>query len=408
VESHSENLRGNDRVLFFSRGRGHGHAIPDMAIGDELLRLLPLIDLKFVSYGTGAATFRANGRPVIDLEMPDANPPWETVFRAGQVIRDRQPCLVVSHEEFAVLPVAKIFGIPTVFITEWFSDSQSPMMQALAFADEVICIEAPGVFDEPPCVEGKVFYTGPVLRRFEYSRADRDRARKELGLAADSTIILVTPGGWATEEREPFSEILIPAFDRLKAPGKMLVWIAANDYALLSGRFALRKDVLVKEHDWQMDRLMVASDLAITKANRITLKELAALGIPSISISQGRNPIDDMLIERIPTNVVLDSRTANPRTLLEAMAEGLERGEELRCDPPASPPECPGARRAAERLAELIGNLATEKHRATACLWHGNTSLSSSARSVAPVPLGGTGIRRCWLRRIFPPANLAM
>jgi hypothetical protein len=45
------------RVIFFSRGRGHGHATPDVAIADQLARVLPEIDLKFVSYGIGEATF---------------------------------------------------------------------------------------------------------------------------------------------------------------------------------------------------------------------------------------------------------------------------------------------------------------------------------------------------------------
>ncbi len=50
---------------------------------------------------------------------------------------------------------------------------------------------------------------------------------------------------------------------------------------------------------------MVASDLAITKANRVTVKELDALGIPSISISHGLNPIDDVFVERINGNTAL-------------------------------------------------------------------------------------------------------
>jgi hypothetical protein len=115
--------------------------------------------------------------------------------------------------------------------------------------------------------------------------------------------------------------------------------------------------VLVKEHDWQMDRLMVACNLAIAKANRITLKELAALGIPSISISQGRNPIDDLLIERIATNTALNSRTVTVRTLMEAITDGLDQSRGHARDSPISPLDCPGARRAAERLSGLLSSL---------------------------------------------------
>lgn len=44
------------KVLSFSRGRGRGYAIPDVAIREELLDVEPSITLRFVSYGTGAET----------------------------------------------------------------------------------------------------------------------------------------------------------------------------------------------------------------------------------------------------------------------------------------------------------------------------------------------------------------
>jgi hypothetical protein len=55
MEARCDGSPEGSTVLFFSRG--HGHAIPDMAIADELARLLPDADLKLVSYGTGEATF---------------------------------------------------------------------------------------------------------------------------------------------------------------------------------------------------------------------------------------------------------------------------------------------------------------------------------------------------------------
>jgi UDP-N-acetylglucosamine:LPS N-acetylglucosamine transferase len=344
-------------ILFFSRGRGHGHAVPDMAIADELAKLRNDIDLRFVSYGTGAATFRVHHQPLIDLNLPDANPLWATIVRAGSVIREVRPHLIISHEEFVVLPLTKIFGIPAVFITEWFSEAESLPMQALEYADEILLIENEGIFEEPPSVKGKVYYTGPVLRAFSYGRADRKRAREELGLPQDATVILVAPGGWATEDKEPIYELLLAAFDRLKAPRKLLVWLAGSDCAMLSERLAGREDVKVKGYDWQMDRLMAASDMAITKANRITLKELAALGVPSVSISQGRNPIDDVLIERIPSNTTMDARTVVPKMLAASIAEILGQAREHSRNLPTSPPESQGARLAAQRLADYIEKL---------------------------------------------------
>jgi hypothetical protein len=44
------------KVLFFTRGRGSGHAIPDIEITNELLGLRMDVEVRFVSYASGART----------------------------------------------------------------------------------------------------------------------------------------------------------------------------------------------------------------------------------------------------------------------------------------------------------------------------------------------------------------
>ena len=60
--------------------------------------------------------------------------------------------------------------------------------------------------------------------------------------------------------------------------------------------------VSVKEDHDPFDQLMVASDLAITKGNRNIVLELAALGVPTISISHNLNRIDDFRTFSVPSN----------------------------------------------------------------------------------------------------------
>ncbi len=107
-------------ILFFSRGRGRGHAIPDMDIAAELLRLRDDVDIRFVSYGTGAATFTEFGHSVIDLDLPERNSMLETLVRAGHLIGWLQPRLIVAHEEFGVPPAARIFGPPLLLALPGF------------------------------------------------------------------------------------------------------------------------------------------------------------------------------------------------------------------------------------------------------------------------------------------------
>jgi UDP-N-acetylglucosamine:LPS N-acetylglucosamine transferase len=336
-------------VLFFSRGRGRGHAVPDMAILEELRRSRDDFDMRFVSYATGAATLSENRYAVIDIGLPEANPVLETMIRVSKIIGWLQPKLVISHEEFMALPAAKIFDLPTLMITDWFTAPEKFAMQTLQYADEIVFIDDPGAFEEPEYLQGRIQYVGPVLREFQYSRADRARAREELELPSEATVISVLPGSW-TEERAPVADVVLDAFELLSAP-KHLVWLAGADREELARRTEGRRDITVRKSDWQIDRLMAASDLAITKSNRKTVKELESLGIWSISLTHGLNAPDDAVTGKVATNCLLDAKSTTAAHLAETIRE-------LIAAPAPEPLErtaCPdGRRRAAERISKMI------------------------------------------------------
>ena len=345
-------------ILFFSRGRGRGHAIPDMDIAAELLRLRDDVDIRFVSYGTGAATFTEFGHSVIDLDLPERNSVLETLVRAGHLIGWLQPRLIVAHEEFGVPPAARIFGTPLSFVTDWFAEPEKLTMQCLHYADEVLFIDEPGVYDEPAYLKGKVRYLGPALRTFTYTRHDRDRAREELGLPHDALVISVfVHPGRRIEKVAPIFDLLMPAFDSIEHPNKRLVWLAGEDCEMLAERTKDRPDVMVRDvivnvEDEPFDRLMVASDLAITKGNRNIVLELAALEIPSITLSHGLNRMDDFRTSRLETNITMQAADIDSHVLLERMNEILSSPVAAGMD--GKPAFQNGVAGVAQRLAERI------------------------------------------------------
>src|SRR5207253_2936221 len=168
----SKELRKELDVLFFSRGRGKGHAVPDLSIVEQLRKICPDVRLAFASYATGAEVFEAAGESLFRMPLPERNPFADTVLCAAQVLSQVRALLVVSHEEMAVLPAAKIYDSRTVFLSHWFSAPPDPFLHALRFADEVLFMEKPGLFPEPEVVAGRVRYLGPVLRRFYHLPAD--------------------------------------------------------------------------------------------------------------------------------------------------------------------------------------------------------------------------------------------
>jgi|HubBroStandDraft_4_1064222.scaffolds.fasta_scaffold151003_1 hypothetical protein len=306
-------------ILFFSRGRGKGHAIPDAAIMESVRNLDDRIGWQFVSYGTGASTLAELGHSVRDLQLPDDNPFHETLIRACKVISECSPGLVVSHEEFAAVLAARIFGIPAIFLTDWFGTENHIIMQTLTYAESVIFLGERGSFDEPSYLTGKVTYVGPVVRNFKYHKNDRDRARQELGIPNDCTVVAVLPGGWANEQRAPIVDLLLPAFQALPRASKLLCWVAGDDLEFLSNRTRDMQNVLVLKKLWPIEQLMVASDLVITKGNRITIMETSSLGLPSISLSHGLNPVEEFIVPRIKSNLPLRVKGIDSEFLARCM-----------------------------------------------------------------------------------------
>lgn len=217
---------------------------------------------------------------------------------------------MLSHEEFAALPAAKIFAKKAVCITDWFTGPDQLSMACLSYADKVLFIDEPGVFAEPPSVRGRVEYVGPILREFQYGPEDRGRARAELNIPADAFVVAVLPGSW-TEEKVPIFDKVMEAYDALDKPSKFLIWVAGSDHELIGAGLAGRTDALVVPFEPAIERIMVAADLAVTKCNRKTHVELAALGTASVALSLELNPIDHARVLKLATVLAPEELTLN-------------------------------------------------------------------------------------------------
>jgi UDP-N-acetylglucosamine:LPS N-acetylglucosamine transferase len=350
---------GRIGVLFFSRGRGRGHAVPDCALAAELCRLRDDVDVRFVSYATGAETFVELGHTIIDLDLPENNPLFETLIRATRVIGWLKPRLVIAHEELPALAAAKILELPTVYLADWFGRPEDIRTSLLAYADEIVFLDDAGIFPEPVQAKGRVRYVGPVLRPSSYTRQDRARARQDLGIPAEQIVISVLPGSW-TEEKAPIFSLVVAAFDLLPERSKTMIWIAGEDYAVLENQAGGRTGLIIQKREWQMDRLMVATDVAVTKATRQTAMELAALGIPSISLSHGLNRIDDIRVKHIPSNTALEAKELDAGTLASAIASIVNSPERPHAPAPKTGGATEGRTLAAERLAWHVERLANQ------------------------------------------------
>lgn len=342
---------GKFGILFFSRGRGRGHAVPDSAIAKELLRVAPNVQVIFVSYSLGAETLRLHGHEVVDLELQRDPHFIDTLILEGHLIASLRPRLVIAHEEFAAVPAAHLSRIPCLFLTDFFSDPMMVTTYSLRYAEEVIFIGPSGLFTEPPYLRGKVSYVGPAVRRFSYSSSDRFRARSELGLMENAFVVSCLPGSWQ-EVQVPITEMVVTAWEMVSLRPKMLLWVAGMDYEKLRLRVGHQPDIVVLKEDWMIDRLIVASDLVITKGTRNVVYEVASLGVPSLTLSVGINWPDDVGISHVKSNVVLDATTLSAAALAESLMAMIKNGVDR-----GSPPRWDGVCQAARRLLHHVQSL---------------------------------------------------
>ena len=313
-------------ILFFSRGRGHGHAIPDITIAAALLESRPDTEIRFVSYATGAETLRGGGWDVIDIDLPENNAFLPTLYKAQSLIACLKPALVISHEEFAALPAAKICGVRSVFFSAWLPPPGNINADCLADATEVILLGQPGIFPpshpnmpRPQCV-------GDIHRKLEYSREDRSRARKELEIAENTKVIMVASGGWATEARAPIADVVLGAFRALPDSPKLLLWFAGSDREQIQKMVGDSPDIRVYDFCKPIERWMVSSDVLISKGTRGLTQDAARLGLPSISLSHGLNPMDDFLVRLISSNLFLSGKAVNPEILKNYIETTMRSG----------------------------------------------------------------------------------
>jgi hypothetical protein len=286
-------------ILFVSRGRGRGHATRDLAISGELRRLRPGVRISFCSYSIGATVFAAAGEEVYDLHLPEKNLFTETIIRSAEVIAAVRPRLVVAQEEPAALVASSVHGRSAAFTTHWFPLRKHVTTEPLQLAKQILFMEDEGIFIEPPEVQGRTTYCGPVLRRFAPSLRLANEYKESLGMRDDCLFVLVLPGS-PPEHREPIFDLVVQAFSRLSAPHRRLLWVAGYDFQKIAARAATIPHVMVIESSHQIDALMLASDVVLSKGTYNISRETMAHGRPCIALSHGYNWVDDLFAQRWP------------------------------------------------------------------------------------------------------------
>ena len=242
--------------------------------------------------------------------------------KARKIVRDFQPDVAVGTGGYVCYPVLRAAasqGIPTAV----HESNAVPGLTTRLLEKSVTRIlvgleESRAAYKDP----SKVELTGTPVR-VEFRNGDKKRARRELGLPEEGSIVLAVFGslgaGYMNERMAEFIRRMGPEADfrLIYGTGKRYydeVRASLSPETLRSGK------VDVREYIYDMPKVMTAADVIICRAGASTIGELTCLGKPAVIVPS--------------PNVVNHHQEKNARVLADAGAakmllEGHFTGDEL-------------------------------------------------------------------------------
>lgn len=260
------------------------------------------------------------------------------VRQSGRILREFRPDAVFVTGGFVAAPVvwaAWRLGIPVLIYLPDIEPGVA-IRRLSRFASKV-AVSFPEVAQHFP---GKAVVTGyPVRPEFVIAAAQRDAARRALGLLADLPVLLVFGGSRGARSINQALAAVLPEL----LPHCQIVHISgAADWPLVQERARnLPEELQVRYHPYaylhaEMAQATAAADLVVARAGASTLGEFPVMGLPSILIpypysGQHQDVNADYLADRGAAVKLADSRIGTdllPTAL--GLLQDLERRAAMR------------------------------------------------------------------------------
>ncbi|MEA5072637.1 MAG: undecaprenyldiphospho-muramoylpentapeptide beta-N-acetylglucosaminyltransferase [Eubacterium aggregans] len=287
------------KILIAAGGTG-GHIYPGLAIADQLKEKLPDSHITFVGsyvgmekdiipkYGYPMTFIRARGfERELSLEtLAAVKGIFDSIRDSKKLLGSEKPDLVIGTGGFTcgmLVKEAAKMGIPTLIHEQNAYPGRSNRM--LAKVVDRIGISFNEARDYFP--EDKVFFAGNPVRGV-FKTIDRGEMRKALHLGEDKRMVLAVGGSQGAESINRAMVELVgkdTESDRVfyHLTGKEQYDAVCQDYAK-AGIAIDGERLRVSPFSTEMQVLIGASDLVISRSGAMSIAELAASGTPSILI----------------------------------------------------------------------------------------------------------------------------
>lgn len=330
------------KILFAAGGTG-GHINPAIAIAKEFRANNPECEILFIGTKRGlegklipregfdieyieAAGFR---RKITPENIVVAYKAFTSMLRTRRIIKDFAPDIVIGCGGYTSGPVvmeAALRKIPTLIHEQnVFPGITNKMLSGRA---DTVCIsfeEAEKYFTKAK----NIVFTGNPVRPSLFSLT-KQAARLKLGV--DSRPLLVAVGGslGATTINSQMLSLI------KKLPNSVQVmWATGNrEYDRVMEKIVkIPSNVQISPYIYNMDEVLQAADLVISRSGAITLTELCATGTPSVlipspNVAENHQEINARALEAKDAAVVICESELDDTTLSDTVVKLI--GDEKR------------------------------------------------------------------------------
>lgn len=322
------------KIAIVSGGTG-GHIYPGVAIADEIRRRDQKAEILFLGSKEGMekelvsmagyqlklirsrALLRKLSYQAVSAPFVSAVGFFEALF----ILLDFRPRSVLSTGGYASLPVvlaARVLGIPVIMHEQ----------NALPGAVNRFCARFAGkVFLSFP--ESIKYLKGEVVGnpvRDRIMSADKEEARKRLGLSTESRVILVMGGSQGSKR---INETMISSLEKIPVGIEVLHIVGNRDFGWVS-RYLEGKKIgnyfpVPYLHGGIADAL-AAADLAVSRAGATAIAEFLARGLPMILIpfpyaADDHQMKNALAIARQGAAKIIEDRDLSPEKFISVMVE---------------------------------------------------------------------------------------
>jgi len=279
------------KIAIVSGGTG-GHIYPGLAIAEELKRQKPAVSILFLGSAEGLenklvtregyAIKIIRSRALLrKLSYQAISAPFVSAlgfFQAIWILKKYSPDYLISTGGYASLPVvlaAKILAIKIILHEQnVFPGFVNRFVRK--FADKVFV-----TFSETRAFMDGEVVGNPVRRKIR--EAERENARRKLGISPDKRVVLVLGGSQGSKK---INETVIKILENLPPDLVLMHIIGKRDFPWVFSAIENKKiknyHPLAYLHD--MDAALAAADLVVSRAGATAIAEFLVRGLPMVLI----------------------------------------------------------------------------------------------------------------------------